>query len=336
MERVSLRSQLSPRRLAVAALPLLALVVVAATPQLLGRQVAHAWDGVAAASPLWLWVAVGAFLVSLVGTVMSWRAAISASGTRLDRLDAAARYGVGCLVNTFAPASLGEAVRVGLLSQRVEGPDRLWTTGGAAASVAALRGVTMTVLIVAASVTGALPLWPVPLICGGSAAAATVAWLVWRRHPNGRLGHFVGAFTALLRSPRDAVAVLGWSLTSQCARLGAAAAVAAALAVPHPLLAALVIMPTLQLATMFPITPGNVGVASGAVALALQTRGVELSQAIAAGMAFHAAETLVGIGVGVGGTVAVVELPPVVRRVAAAGACAVVAGCLGVTVLSLV
>src|SRR3954465_2554534 len=181
MEQVSLRSQLTPRRLAVAALPLLALVVVAATPQLLGRQVAHAWDGVAAASPLWLWVAVGAFLVSLLATVMSWRAAILATGTRprhpdppapprapgppLRPLAAAARSGVGCLVNTFAPASLGDAVRVGLLSQRVEGPDRLWTTRGAAASVAALRGVTMTVLIVAASVTGALPLWPVPLIC---------------------------------------------------------------------------------------------------------------------------------------------------------------------------
>jgi uncharacterized membrane protein YbhN (UPF0104 family) len=95
-------------------------------------------------------------------------------------------------------------------------------------------------------------------------------------------------------------------------------------------------MPTLQLATMFPITPGNVGVASGAVALALQARGVELSQALAAGMAFHAAETLVGIAVGVAGTVAVVELPTVVRRVAAAGACAAVAGCLGMTVLSLV
>src|SRR3954451_1246071 len=325
MERVSLRSQLSPRRVAVAALPVLALVAIAATPQLLGRQVAHAWDGVAAASPLWLWVAVGAFLVSLLATVMSWRAAILATGTRLGHLDAAARYGVGCLVNTFAPASLGDAVRVGLLSQRVEGPDRLWTTGGAAASVAALRGVTMTVLIVAASLTGALPLWPVPLICGGSAVAAAVAWLVWRRHPNGRLGHFVGAFTALLRSPRDAVAVLGWSLTSQCARLGAAAAVAAALAVPHPLLAALVIMPTLQLATLLPLSPGNIGVATGAVALALQTRGVASSQALATGLAYHAAETLVGVAFGVAGTLAVVELPPVVRRLAAAGACVALA-----------
>ena len=130
--------------------------------------------------------------------------------------------------------------------------------------------------------------------------------------------------------------MLGWSVVSQGARLLAAAAVAAALGVPQPLLAALVIMPTLQLATTFPITPGNIGVASGAVALALQSRGVELSQALAAGLAFHAAETLVGVSVGVAGTLAVVELPPLARRLAAAGACVAIAAGLGATVLSLV
>jgi uncharacterized membrane protein YbhN (UPF0104 family) len=95
-------------------------------------------------------------------------------------------------------------------------------------------------------------------------------------------------------------------------------------------------MPTIQLATAFPITPGNVGVASGAVALALQTRGVELQQAIATGIAYHAAETIVGIAFGAAGTLAVVELPQAVRRVAAAGACLTVAAGLGATVFSLI
>lgn len=336
MTPVRFSNHLSPRRLALAALPLLALVVVAATPQLLGRQLAHAWAGLASASPLWLWVALGCFLASLLGTVMSWRAALVAAGASIGRVDAAARYGVGCLVNTFAPASLGDAVRVGLLAQRIDAPNRLWTAGGAAASVAALRGVTLAGLVVAASLTGALPLWPVALLCGTSVVGGAVALVVWRRHPGGRLGHFLGAFTALLRSPRAAGAVLGWSIGSQLSRLLAAAAVAAALGVSHPLLAALVIMPTLQLATIFPITPGNVGVATGAVALALQTRGVELSQAIATGLAYHAAETIVGVAFGAAGTLAVVELPPFVRRLAVAGACVALAAGLGATVLSLV
>jgi uncharacterized membrane protein YbhN (UPF0104 family) len=331
-----LSNQISLRRVAVAALPLVVLLAIAATPQLLGRELGDAWSGLASASPLWLWVSVAAFLASLLATVLSWRAALTAAGARLGRVDAAARYGVGCLVNTFAPASLGEVVRIGLLAKRVGGPERVWTTTGAAAAVTAVRGVTLAGLIVAASLTGALPLWPVAVLLGASTLGAAGAWLLWRRHPHGRAGHFLAASTALLRCPRAAAAVLGWSVVSQVARLLAAAAVATALGVPHPLLSALVIMPTLQLATIFPLTPGNVGVASGAVALALQTRGVELPQAIAAGIAYHAAETLVGVAFGVAGTLAVVELPPYVRRLAAAGACAALAAGLGATVLSLV
>jgi uncharacterized membrane protein YbhN (UPF0104 family) len=332
-----LTTHISTRRILATALPLLVLAVVASTPQLLGRQLGHAANALGDASPGWLWLAVAGFLVSVSCTACSWRAAICATGARLGRLDAGARYGVGCLVNTFAPASLGEAVRVALLAQKVDAPSGFWSVGGAAAAVAALRGVTLcTLIVLAVVVTGALPLWPVAAICGSAAVALAVGTAFWRRHPHGRLGHFAGAFAALVRSRRALASVLAWSFASQTARLLAAAAVAAALAVPHPLLAAVVIMPTLQLATIFPLTPGNVGIATGAVALALRTRGVDVSQALAAGLAYHAAETLVGLAFGVAGTVAVVQLPPLVRRVAVAGACAAFAACVGATFYAVV
>lgn len=333
----SLSDHLTRRRLLATVVPLLALAVLVATPRLLGHEVAHAAAVLAHASPGWLWLGVAGFLASLLCTVFSWRSAILATGARIGRYDAATRYGVGSLVNTIAPASLGEAARVALLAQKVDAPNGFWSVGGAAASVAAVRGVTLCALIAtAALLTDALPWWPIAAICGGAVAAALLAYALWRRHPQGRLGHFVGAFAALVRSPRAVGAVAGWSLASQTARLLAAAAVASALAVPHPLLAAVVIMPTLQLATMFPVTPGNVGVATGAVALALQARGVGLEQAIATGLAYHAAETLVGVAVGVAGTLAVVELPPVVRRLAVAGACVAAAAVVGATFYSVV
>lgn len=337
MGMIKLSTHISTRRLIATAVPLALLGVVAATPRMLGRQLVQAADTLGAASPGWLWLAVAAFLASTLCTVCSWRSAICATGSRIGRFDTATRYGVGCLVNTFAPASLGEGARVALLAQKVEGPNGFWSVGGAAAAVAAVRGVTLCGLILAAALlTHAVPLWPIAVICGGAAGGATVAYLLWRRHPSGRLGNFVGAFAALVRSPRAAAAVLGWSLASQSARLLGAAAIAAALSVPHPLLAAVVIMPTLQLATILPLTPGNLGIATGAVALALQARGVHVSQALAAGIAYHAAETLVGISFGVAGTLAVVELPPLLRRAAAAGACIAVAACVGATVVSLV
>jgi uncharacterized membrane protein YbhN (UPF0104 family) len=139
-----------------------------------------------------------------------------------------------------------------------------------------------------------------------------------------------------VRSPRALGAVLGWSLLAQAARFFAAAAVAAALSVPHPLLAAVVIVPTLQLATILPLTPGSLGIATGAVALALETRGVGIAQALATGLAYHAAETIVGVSVGLAGTLAVVEVPPLVRRVVVAGACVTFAGFVGATFYTLV
>jgi hypothetical protein len=45
---------------------------------------------------------------------------------------------------------------------------------------------------------------------------------------------------------------------------------------------------------------------------------------------------LLSLAVGVAGTVAVVQLPPLVRRVAVAGACAAVAACVGVTFYAVV
>jgi uncharacterized membrane protein YbhN (UPF0104 family) len=117
-----------------------------------------------------------------------------------------------------------------------------------------------------------------------------------RRHP--RIAHLVGGFAALERSPRAIATVLGWTATMQVARLAATAAVAAALGLPDPLLAALLILPALDVAAAFPITPGSIGVGSGAVAVALASRGIGMTQALGVGIAIQALETLVSVSAG--------------------------------------
>ena len=57
-------------------------------------------------------------------------------------------------------------------------------------------------------------------------------------------------------------------------RVLAATAIAAAFGVDQPLAAAVLIIPALDLAGILPLTPGNVGVASAAVAFALTAHGV--------------------------------------------------------------
>jgi hypothetical protein len=74
-----------------------------------------------------------------------------------------------------------------------------------------------------------------------------------------------------------------------------------------------------------PLTPGNLGIASGTTAVALQTRGIGLTQALTAGIALHAIETAASIALGGAGALFLARFrSPLARRriVAAAGASA--------------
>ena len=196
------------------------------------------------------------------------------------------------------PARIGDVVKLALFSRTLDGPDRVWTAGGVFAAVSAAHCLAVAVCVVAASLTGALPLWPVLLLIGAVVALGAVALSSprWRRFH--RLAHLLEGFAALERSPRLAAQVLGWSLGIQLSRLGAVAALAAAFGLPHALLAALVICPALDLAAAIPLTPGNIGVASGAVAVALQSRGIGMTQSLGVGIGIQALEMLVSLSAG--------------------------------------
>lgn len=283
-------------------LALLAAVTAAvATPGLLGKRTADALNSLHGADPIWITVATLCFAAGFLTAVCAWRTALAASGSRISMRRGTASLGVGALVNTFAPARLGDAVKIALFSRAIDGPDPVWTAGGVYAAVGAARCLVIAVLVVAASLTGALPLWPVFALCGGVAAlgAFALSSARWRRYP--RIGHLLDGFAALERSPRFGMQVLAWSAGTGVARLAATAALSAALGLPHPLLVALVICPALDLASAIPLTPGNIGVASGALAMALHTRGIGVTQALGTGIAIQALETVVSLVAGTSG-----------------------------------
>ena len=278
------------------------LAAAAASPGLLQARVSAGLGALGGASPHWLALAGLGFLVAFACTVGAWRAALAAAGGTICARQAAARLGIGSLVNAFAPAKLGDALKIALCARAIDDPERLWTTGGVYAALAAARALALAALVVAASATGALPLWPVFALCGAVGVLAVVAASSprWRNHP--RLACLLDGFAALERSPRALGAVLGWTFAMAAARLLATVAVTLALGVPHPLLAALVVMPVLDLAGIAPITPGGFGIATGAVAMALASRGIGGSQALGVGLAMQAVETVVSLAVGGLGT----------------------------------
>jgi len=300
---------------AVGALALLALL-----PHVLGRKLSPAFAALANGDRTWLALGFVGFAVAFVCGVGAWRAAFAAAGARLCPRQAAARIGVGALVNSVAPARLGDAVKVALLSRVSDAPGRLWLGGGVYAALAVARTLALASVFVAASATGALPLWPAFGLCGVACAlvAAGAASQRFRSHP--RVAQTLAGMTALVRDPRRAASVVAWSYGVQLTRLAATIAVARGLHVPDPALAALVIVPALDAASALPLTPGSFGIGSGAVAVALASRGIGITRALGVGLAIQTLETMVSIVAGSSGALYLAWADARVRRWAIRGA----------------
>ncbi|HET7145996.1 MAG TPA: lysylphosphatidylglycerol synthase domain-containing protein [Gaiellaceae bacterium] len=329
-----IQARIGRRGIAAALLLLAVLLAVVATPQLLGARVADALQTLRTAEAEWLWLAGVGFAVSVLAAAGSWRCAIGLCGGRLPVTDACARYGAGSFVNTFVPFRAGDAVRIGLFARALPNRERLWTMGGAFAALGAARAVVLGMLVVAGALAGVVPLWPL-LVAAGLVAVGVAATVAARRSG----AHLLDAFRELGRDRTAAARLVAWIGLSTLGRLAAATAVAAALGISHPLAAAVVIVPALDIASLLPVTPGNIGVTSAAVAMALQAHGASFTNGLAAGIAFHAVETAVGIMFGVASLVWLAPYPtPAARRIAllaGAGSWALgVAGAFGATVLA--
>jgi uncharacterized membrane protein YbhN (UPF0104 family) len=282
-----MRETLDRRAVALAVGGTIAMLVVALWPGLLRDEVEHALEGLGKANPALLWLAAAGFLAALLCSASAWRAAIGG----VDRAEATARYAVGSLVNSVAPAHAGDAVRLALFARVA--PDRRMRTAGKALAGVGITRLALVGLLLLATV------WPYAL----------------------------AGFLLVPFFGRVAI----WVACATIARLLAAAAVAASLGVHSPFLAALLVLPAIDAAGLLPLTPGNIGLKSGAIAIALQSQGVDVTTALSSGIAFHAVETVVGLVFGASGVVYLTRIP--VPRWAVAGATAIVAALFGATVL---
>jgi len=295
-----LELELRKRHLALFFGSIAALVAIAVMPQLLGERVADGIDGLAAAEAGWIWLAACAFGASLIASASGWASALTRCGGTTTRPDSTARYCTGSLVNAVAPARIGSAVRFALFSRTLPNEGRLWTTGGIATSLGAVRMLWLALVLALGSASGQLPRWPIALMVLGFGVAAAVAWRARSTRPGTRFAHALDAFRVLGRCPRAAAQIAGWIGLGMALRLAAAAGIVAAFGIDRPFAAALLIIPVLDLAGLLPITPGNVGVASAAIAFALTAHGAGSNVALSAGIAFGVVETLTTVVLGCG------------------------------------
>lgn len=278
----------------------------------------------AAADPRLEVLAGGGFAVSLVATAFAWRLGFRALGASLSGVDACARYAAGSLVNTVSPARLGDGLRVALFARALTPrPGRMLSAAGALAAIALTRALAHVVVLGCGAAMGAVPTWPLLGLAGLSAGSAATVLVLHRWRPRGPVRWLTEAAATLVSRPRLGLGLFGWALLAVAGRLVAAAVAVSALGVPHPLVAALAITAALDVAAAFPITPGGIGITSGAISLVLASRGVGVAPAVGAGLVFHAVETaaslaFAGVSFALAGRLRVALRPAL--RVASVGA----------------
>lgn len=300
---------------AAAAAVTVAFVLLAVSGDL-GRTFSNGMSGLAEADRRWLWVAAGCFVASLVASAGAWRSTLLACGGRIGRADACARYGIGSLANTVMPARVGEAARVALFSSAFprERDGRILTTAGALGAVTAADILVQGAVVGAAAPFGAVSLRWLAILAGLGVCAAGLVVVALRRVRGNRIVRLLDVFSSLIASPRQALRLLAWSAAATAGRVLAAMAIAASLGIRDPVEAGLVMSAVVIVATSLPLLPGNLGVTSAAVVVALHARGIPLGSAVAAGLTFHAVELLAGIAFGVGGVIALSPYPSAVAR----------------------
>jgi len=270
----------------------------------------HAFDFVT-----WRWVVVGVILnlLSVLARAWAWNLtihqAMKAPHPRFR--DVFSAFGIGLLGNAVLPARAGELARVAVLRRHL--PNGNGSSATLLGTVFAHRLFDLfpiALLVVYVALTAKLPHWALTgiIVVGlvGLGLLAVAVLSARRAHgatPHGqttlrRVLAMARQGLAVLRAPVAACAAillqtLGWLL-----QLFAVWVVTKAINLNVPLPAAALVLLLMNIATVFPLWPGNVGLLQAAVALPLRQYGVAYGTGFAYGLVLQAVEMSVGVGIG--------------------------------------
>jgi uncharacterized membrane protein YbhN (UPF0104 family) len=263
----------------------------------------------------WEWVvaAIGFNLLSVLARAFAWDTAIRQSldppRPRFPLVFSA--FSVGLFANAVLPGRVGELARVAVLRRRL--PGRKGTTATLIGSVFAHRMFDVfpsVVLVIWVLFTAKLPGWAltsigVALTLGVVLFLAAVA--VARRHQNEAfdgLGPVRSLLLrarqglAVMRAPVPALIAASFQFAGWTCQLFAVWCAMHAFHIYLHLAAAGLVLVLMNIATIFPLWPGNFGLVQIAIALPLTNYGVDYARGVAFGIGLQAIEASVGVGVG--------------------------------------
>jgi uncharacterized protein (TIRG00374 family) len=269
-------------------------------------------DAFTAVSWPWVAVAIGLNLLSVVARSISWNTCIEQSiekpHPRYPLVFSA--FCVGLFANAVLPGRVGEIARAAVLRRRM--PGRKGTTATLIGSVFAHRMFDLfptVTLVVWVLIAADIPQWAfltIGLAIGIGVLLFVTAFVLARRQH--RELESLGSARLLLARARQGLAIMAKPVPALKAtafqyggwfcQLLAVWSAMKAFQIDEPLAAAGLVLVLLNVATIVPLWPGNVGLVQVAVATPLVNYGIAYAHGIAFGIGLQAIEASVGIGIG--------------------------------------
>jgi uncharacterized membrane protein YbhN (UPF0104 family) len=278
-----------------------------------------AWSAVADAftAVQWSWVAaaVGLNLLSVILRALAWRTVIAQafpSQPTPGFMLVFSAFCVGLFANALLPGRVGELARVAVLNRHMPQRGAWARLLGTVFAHRVFDLVAVILLIIYVVTTAHIPEWAVTslfVVVVVGVILFTVAVMSARNERMTSLEEGLGAFRkvvwaaryglGVMRAPGAAALALLFQILGWVCQLFAVYATMRAFQIDEPLPAAGLVLVLMNVATLFPLWPGNIGLVQAAVALPLFTSyGVAKAQGIAFGFGLQAIEASVGVGVG--------------------------------------
>lgn len=272
--------------------------------------------GDAFAAVVWEWVvvAIAINLLSVVVRALAWNTVIrSAIEPPYPKpMTVFSAFSVGLFANAVLPGRIGELARVAVLVRKLPRRKGLWATlVGTVLAHRVFDIVPVLLLVLFVVVTAKVPAWAITIILivvGAGIALFTFA-LVSARTDHGprldgvsaarRVVEMARAGLGVMRSPIRMALAISFQISGWVCQLFAVWTAMRAFHIHAPLPAAGVVLLVMNVVTIFPFWPGNVGAVQLAIAAPLSASyGVAYATGVAYGFGLQAIEASVGIGVG--------------------------------------
>jgi uncharacterized protein (TIRG00374 family) len=263
----------------------------------------------------WEWIASAVLLnlISVIVRVLAWRTVIGQAmfppRPRFRSIFSA--FSIGLLGNATLPGRIGEFARVAVLANRLPRRRGLWAT--LAGTVFAHRVFDLIVvlgLVLYVVSSAEVPRWAQTSLTAFMALAViliVISLAVARsnlRTPLDGLGRVRRLLTmarqglAVMHAPLPAAVAIIFQALAWLAQLFAVYAALRGFQIDEPIIVAAVVLLVMNIATAFPLWPGNVGLMQAAVALALVPYGVAYAHGFGFALGLQAIEASVGVGLG--------------------------------------